>query len=469
MSIATEITRLEDNVEDCYDACFVKGATIPSVQNSDNLADTILTIPQGGGGTQPINSTIISSTTDETIGMNYLMVGDKISELDSEFVNNYSNFSDYILAFCGGQQLSSSNKVMAIQQDQYSSHREDYIAFLFTVANNGVISQAKTNFTSNKTLYGPFQFDMNNPNQLVYCSEEKIWTFTYRPDNNTIVIRSVNNPQGFYGFTPEGTLIDRVNNNMIYYYYSYNPKGEYVYHLTYEKQDDYTYKINLIDTDFISSATEDKTKFPVITNDLGNGYYLGEETSNIGCYINSDGDFMPIEMYYLRPEILQYQDTYAKRIVYKDKFAILYTVRTDNYVHCDWYDTTNHISNTTILPATAGYNPYYPSVKWIDVSYYGGSEYYVINYTKYDLKNNKPVVGLPGSPKGYWYRIVNNLLCEFIQGGVERYNVYRLTGPTEGYQFRLPKETDDLVIGLTKTACSPTTAGQIYLVNYEED
>lgn len=45
MTIASEITRINNNIADAYTACNNKGATIPATQNSANLATTIGTIP----------------------------------------------------------------------------------------------------------------------------------------------------------------------------------------------------------------------------------------------------------------------------------------------------------------------------------------------------------------------------------------------------------------------------------------
>ena len=52
MSIASEIQRIQGNIANAYTACDGKGATMPVAadQNSDNLADTISSIPTGGGG-----------------------------------------------------------------------------------------------------------------------------------------------------------------------------------------------------------------------------------------------------------------------------------------------------------------------------------------------------------------------------------------------------------------------------------
>lgn len=57
MSIASEITRISGNIADAYTACNDKGATMPTAenQNSANLADTINSIPAGGGETEDRN------------------------------------------------------------------------------------------------------------------------------------------------------------------------------------------------------------------------------------------------------------------------------------------------------------------------------------------------------------------------------------------------------------------------------
>lgn len=47
MSIASEITRINNNIAAAYSACSNKGATLPQAQNSANLADTVDSIPTG--------------------------------------------------------------------------------------------------------------------------------------------------------------------------------------------------------------------------------------------------------------------------------------------------------------------------------------------------------------------------------------------------------------------------------------
>ena len=50
MSVASEITRIKNNISSAYTACEGKGATLPQTQDSANLANTIDSIPTGGGG-----------------------------------------------------------------------------------------------------------------------------------------------------------------------------------------------------------------------------------------------------------------------------------------------------------------------------------------------------------------------------------------------------------------------------------
>ena len=70
MSIQNQINRINDRVSESYAAAQSKGATMPSVQNSDNLPNTISTIPQGGGG----GGLAITEVSDVTQGINVTYV-----------------------------------------------------------------------------------------------------------------------------------------------------------------------------------------------------------------------------------------------------------------------------------------------------------------------------------------------------------------------------------------------------------
>ena len=49
MTIASEITRIKTNIENAYAKAEEKGARIPEVKNSENLASCVETITNGGG------------------------------------------------------------------------------------------------------------------------------------------------------------------------------------------------------------------------------------------------------------------------------------------------------------------------------------------------------------------------------------------------------------------------------------
>lgn len=73
MTIASEITRIKDNIANTYIALGEKGATLPELQNSDNLANTVGSVSSGGGSRNKlfnevdriINSIDISRITDD--------------------------------------------------------------------------------------------------------------------------------------------------------------------------------------------------------------------------------------------------------------------------------------------------------------------------------------------------------------------------------------------------------------------
>ena len=50
MTIASEITRIKTNIENAYAKAEEKGATMPELLNSENLAGCIESVPKGSGG-----------------------------------------------------------------------------------------------------------------------------------------------------------------------------------------------------------------------------------------------------------------------------------------------------------------------------------------------------------------------------------------------------------------------------------
>lgn len=84
MTIATEIQRIKDNIANTYVALGEKGATIPEIQNSANLADTVATVTTGGGGG--------SSSGTSAYDIQYRSVVDGI--MNDIIDKNKTNFSD---------------------------------------------------------------------------------------------------------------------------------------------------------------------------------------------------------------------------------------------------------------------------------------------------------------------------------------------------------------------------------------
>jgi hypothetical protein len=60
MTIASEITRINNNIAAAYTACNNKGATMPQTQNSANLATAISSIPSGSGILETIMENVVA-------------------------------------------------------------------------------------------------------------------------------------------------------------------------------------------------------------------------------------------------------------------------------------------------------------------------------------------------------------------------------------------------------------------------
>ena len=95
MTIASEITKLNTNLEAAYTAVDNKGGTLPASQNFDNLATAIGTISGGGGGsdTTDVPLTRISDDNGDEIGTWYMNFKDansnvfKVIVLDAQYRN----------------------------------------------------------------------------------------------------------------------------------------------------------------------------------------------------------------------------------------------------------------------------------------------------------------------------------------------------------------------------------------------
>lgn len=78
-AVKTAISSLKSNISSSYNACESKGATMPSVKNSSNLPECILSIPSGGGGYtsigQAFNGFNVSASSQSSISINCGSIG----------------------------------------------------------------------------------------------------------------------------------------------------------------------------------------------------------------------------------------------------------------------------------------------------------------------------------------------------------------------------------------------------------
>ena len=102
MTIATEISKLQENLANAYSTIEEKGATLPSAQNFDNLATTISSIPSAtsyiAGTGIDITNDVISVTSDistgAALGATAVQPADLASVATSGSYNDLSNKPD---------------------------------------------------------------------------------------------------------------------------------------------------------------------------------------------------------------------------------------------------------------------------------------------------------------------------------------------------------------------------------------
>lgn len=91
MTIASELTNLQTNLENAYTSCQNKSATMPQSQNFDNLSTCIASIPSGGG---EISLTRFKDDTNTEIGTYFCNFTDgngnkyKVILLDAQYRNS---------------------------------------------------------------------------------------------------------------------------------------------------------------------------------------------------------------------------------------------------------------------------------------------------------------------------------------------------------------------------------------------
>lgn len=103
MSIQDEINRINQNIANTYSAMGEMGATLPANQNSDNLANTVRSVPQGGtsgGENKILRVTAIAIPTSET-GGEVTIANSSFAEIRDAYNNGYYVYIDADLSYLG--------------------------------------------------------------------------------------------------------------------------------------------------------------------------------------------------------------------------------------------------------------------------------------------------------------------------------------------------------------------------------
>lgn len=116
MSIADEITRIKNNIQNAYSECLNKGVVLPENQNSENLSHTISTIDIGTPAKYGLSmNNIIGDVNEE---------GELQSPISADFIaNGVKKVDNYILyrKFCGYTQNDYHEGVWDEFDDVYST------------------------------------------------------------------------------------------------------------------------------------------------------------------------------------------------------------------------------------------------------------------------------------------------------------------------------------------------------------
>ena len=297
MSITSEIIRIQTNIADAYDAAEAKGATLPAVENTENLASTIESITTGGG----------SSSGEEITAYNYtfkvLTQGDWVhynttvisSSLYSENINNigtsaggmsvllYDNnhflYKDIIKTSATIVTLNSNSSVsISMPANSWFSRidKNDCLISNYGCAiidTKNVISYNSSNSSNEIPLSNNYIY--NNSTHQIYkinlSSGEKIETYELSESSSSITgtMRT-----GWVSEKDELFMIDSSNKNI----YKINIDSNSTYSLTSVSENNMcNYSIGRIDKFYIAqynnylkvlTYNESLNKFEIVDSDL---------------------------------------------------------------------------------------------------------------------------------------------------------------------------------------------------------
>lgn len=210
MTIASEITRIKTNIANAYSSASDKGATLPDVRNSDNLASCIDSISSGGGslskygatidnfiGNVDENGTYVASSNPANI---VLSGATSIGEYALSKAFNYVTPVESVI-FPDVENLTNG---YSLQECFYNSSYLKFLSFpkLKEITGKGVMSNAcyyaqkleTISFPLLERIYTGMYGGYNFSNAFYYCSKLTSVSF---PSLTTITDEGVFN-QAFY-------------------------------------------------------------------------------------------------------------------------------------------------------------------------------------------------------------------------------------------------------------------------------
>lgn len=103
MSVQEEINRINQNIANTYSVLNEKGATLPTNQNSDNLANTVRSVPQGGtsGGENKILRVNAIAIPTSEMGGDLTITNSSFAEIRDAYNDGYYVYADIDLSYLG--------------------------------------------------------------------------------------------------------------------------------------------------------------------------------------------------------------------------------------------------------------------------------------------------------------------------------------------------------------------------------
>lgn len=207
MSIASEISRIQQNVTDSLAAVANKGVTVPSGSNSDDLPDLIALIPTGGGGMTVVETpdshggTIVTITGEEVKLQSKTATPTTSSQTISPD-STYTGLSTVIVNPIPSQYIVPTG-TKSITQNGTGIDVTSYAAVDVAVPSSTVTLQDKTNIApteSSQTITPDTGYDGLSSVQINAVSSTYVGSGITRRDSTSLSASgaTVSVPSGYY-------------------------------------------------------------------------------------------------------------------------------------------------------------------------------------------------------------------------------------------------------------------------------